>query len=108
MEENKLTDNEDTVIKADYSGLWEGIYYLSFFVFFNLFILPLVPKQYSLNHNFSVAGILYGFAGCIAGIVIYRVVRDMPVWVKSGIIFIVYALVLYQLITHADSFTVAR
>ena len=48
----------------------------------------------------------YGTIGVFAGMGVYRLVRNAPVWLKWGSFCSFYAAVMYQLITHVDRFTI--
>jgi Ca2+/Na+ antiporter len=105
------TMEDSTVSKADYSGFWEGMTCLTCYVFSCLFIMPNMhahDKKYNFDAAFGTEGILFGFAGAIAGLLVYRIIRNRPNWLKLTVILVMYACILFQLISHAERFTVHR
>ncbi|HAE13733.1 MAG: hypothetical protein H6548_10260 [Chitinophagales bacterium] len=99
-------DTTETAQRPDWSDMWEGLYYLSFFIFATLVVIPNLGKTLTFGYDFRIAMIPYGTIGVFAGMGVYRLVRNAPVWLKMGIILLIYAAVMYQLITHVDRFTI--
>ncbi len=92
--------------KLDLSQMWDGMYYLSFFIFFILVVIPNLPKALTLNAYYPIAMVIYGALGVFIGIGVYNVIRKAPDAVKWSILIVLYAAVLFQLLTHVDRFMV--
>jgi len=87
--------------------LWEGFFYLAFFIFFCIFLIPNTPKAWSFDRYYPIAMITYGTAGIFTGRVAYLITRKMPGWVKTGIMVVLYTLVIYYLVSHYEKFSLA-
>lgn len=92
--------------KLDFSQMWDGLYYLSFYIFFILFVIPNLPKSLTLNGYYPIAMVIYGTIGVFTGIGVYRLVRNASEKLKWVILIVLYILVVYQLLTHVDRFMV--
>lgn len=92
--------------KLDLSQMWEGMFYLSFFILATLVVIPNLPKQYTFNLYYPIAMVIYGSIGVFAGIGVYRLVKHTGDWLKWGIVIAIYTAVIYQLITHVERFAV--
>ena len=92
--------------KLDYSQMWEGLYYLSFFIFFILVVIPRLPAALTLNAYYPIAMAVYGTIGVFTGIGVYRLVRNASDTLKWSIITVIYIAVVYQLLTHVERFMV--
>ncbi len=85
---------------------WEGFYYLSFFTFFIIFLIPYAPEKITFDDNYKIAMIPFGLAGVLTGRIAYLLTRNMPSWVKVTLMAVVYACLLYYLFTNTSRFTV--
>jgi hypothetical protein len=92
--------------KPDWSGVWEGLYYLTFFIFATLFVIPNLGKTLTFGYYFPVAMLIYGTAGTFVGIWVFALVRNRPVWLKTSILVLLLGLVMFQLVTHIDRFSI--
>jgi uncharacterized membrane protein len=90
----------------DPNMFWEGFYYLSFFIFFIIFLIPYAPKTITFDGNYKIAMIPFGIAGVLTGRVAFLLTRNMPSWVKVALMAVVYACLLYYLFTNVGRFTV--
>lgn len=97
---------EQSQDRPDWSQMWEGMYYLSFFIFATLVVIPNLGKDLTFGYYYPIAMIIYGAVGVFIGIGVYRLVRNTPLIIRWGIIIAIYVLVFYQLITHVDRFTI--
>jgi len=104
MEEQQSAKKEEQPFYPDM--LWEGYMYLAFFVFFCIYLIPNTPRSWSFGRYYPIAMITYGAAGVLVGRIAYIVTRKMPWWVKTAIVGILYALVIYYLLTHVHKFSV--
>lgn len=100
--ENTISNTEQ---KNEPIQFWGPFTYLTFFIFFNLILLPYAPKKIRL-HNYDIEMILYGAAGIFTGIVVYRIIKNTPVWFKFLLIGGMYAVILARLIIEWKLFTV--
>lgn len=101
MDNNSVsTEQENEPIE-----FWEPFTYLAFFIFFNLVLLPNAPKQIRMN-DYDIEIILYGAAGVVAGLIVYRFIRNTPSWFKFALVGGMYAIILLRLILHWKLFTV--
>jgi hypothetical protein len=99
-------NNAETGEKPNWSEMWEGLYYLSFFIFSTLVVIPNLGKSLTFGYYLPIAMVIYGTAGTFVGILVYRLVKNQALWIKWSFIVIIYVLVLYQLLTHVDRFTI--
>lgn len=86
--------------------LWEGFFYLAFFIFFCIYLIPNTPKSWSFDRYYPVAMLSYGTVGVLTGRLAYVVTRRMPAWFKIAIMVVLYTLVVYYLITHYEKFAI--
>ncbi len=84
---------------------WEGFYYLSFFIFFNIVLIPYTPKSWSFDRYYPIALITYGFAGVLCGIFAFRLVKNAPGWLKFAIMAVLYGIMLFYLFDNVHRFT---
>ncbi|KRP08167.1 MAG: hypothetical protein ABR95_10040 [Sphingobacteriales bacterium BACL12 MAG-120813-bin55] len=99
-------ENKGENSRVDWSHMWEGLYYLSFFILATLVVIPNLGKTLTLGYYYPVAMLIYGTIGVLAGIFVYRLVQHAAAWIKMGIIVAIYLAVFYQLLTHLDRFTI--
>jgi len=92
--------------RVDWSQMWEGVYYLSFFVFSTLIVIPNLGKDLTLGYYYPIAMLIYGTIGVFTGIGVYKLVKNAPVSIRWSIIIAIYISVFYQLITHVERFTI--
>jgi len=85
---------------------WQGFFYLSFFIFANIVLIPYTPKSWSFGRYYPVAMIFYGGAGLLLGMIAYRLLKDAPGWVKTVIVTTLYAIILYYLMDNIERFTI--
>jgi hypothetical protein len=99
-------ENKEANNGVDWSQMWEGLYYLSFFILATLVVIPNMGKTLTLGYYYPVAMLIYGTIGVFVGIFVYRLVQNAAAWLKMGIIVAIYVAVFYQLLTHLDRFTI--
>lgn len=104
MEDQQQVQNDQQEFHPDL--LWEGFIYLAFFTFFCIYLIPNTPKAWSFDRYYPVAMITYGLAGMLTGRVVYVITRKTPWWVKTAIVGVLYAFVIYYLVTHVDRFSI--
>lgn len=85
---------------------WEGFYYLSFFVFFCIVLIPYTPKALSFDRYYPLALITYGLAGLICGAVAFRILKNAPPWMKFSVVAILYIILIYYLIDNMHHFAI--
>jgi len=88
---------------------WEGFFYLSFFIFANIVLIPYTPKKLSFlsfNGYYPLAMITYGLGGLFAGMLVFRLVKNAPSWVKFTIVAVIYATILYYLVDNIERFMI--
>lgn len=101
MENNINTiENKNTPIE-----FWGPFIYLTFFIFFNLVLLPNANPAIRLN-NYDIEIIIYGAVGIFVGIFVYRLIKNTPNWFKFIFVAVLYAMILIRLILHWKLFTV--
>jgi hypothetical protein len=84
---------------------WGPFIYLAFFIFFNLVLLPEAPAKIRMR-NYDIEMIVYGAAGIFTGMLIYRIIKNTPTWVKLLLVCAVYGIILIRLIDEWRIFTV--
>jgi branched-subunit amino acid ABC-type transport system permease component len=101
----KLQDNTE---EQEYTPnmFWEGFFYLTFFIFANIVLIPYTPKSWSFGRYYPVAMIIYGAAGLAAGMIAYRLLKNAPNWVKATIVSILYAIIIFYLVDNIERFTI--
>lgn len=85
---------------------WEGFYFLSFFIFFNIVLIPYAPKSLTLNEYYPVAMIFFGLAGLGTGRIAYLIMKNWPQWTKFMLHVVLYGIILLYLIDNIEKFTV--
>lgn len=85
---------------------WQGFYYLSFFVFFCIVLIPNTPKSLSFDRYYPLALISYGLVGLACGMLAYRIMRNTAAWMKFAVVAILYIFLLYYLIDNLHKFAI--
>lgn len=85
---------------------WEGFFYIGFYIFFIMVLIPYLPKSLSFNRYYPVAMVTFGLPGILCGILTYRIVKNMPEWVKITIMGGIFLTIIFYLVTHFDRFTI--
>jgi len=83
---------------------WEGFFYLSFFVFFCIVLIPYTPKALSFDRYYPLALITYGIVGLISGAIAYKLLKNAASWVKFVVMAILYIVMIYYLIDNMHHF----
>ncbi|MBC8045665.1 MAG: hypothetical protein H7Y00_02620 [Fimbriimonadaceae bacterium] len=114
MENTTINSAEE--IKNEPINFWGPFTYMTFFIFFNLIILPnidmwlhkLFPSKniHIRMNNYDIEMILYGSAGIFTGIIVYRIIQNTPSWFKFILIGGMYGIILGRLIIEWKLFTV--
>lgn len=92
--------------KQDANLFWEGFYFLSFFIFFNIVLIPCAPKALTFNQYYPVAMILFGGAGLLTGRGCYLIMKNWPQWTKFTLHAALYIIILIYLINNIEKFTI--
>ena len=103
MENNQPIQEQQEAFEPNM--FWEGFFYLSFFIFTNIVLIPYTPKSWSFGRYYPIALITYGAVGVVAGLITFRIVKNAPNWVKFGIMAILYIIMLAYLLTNVHRFT---
>lgn len=85
---------------------WEGFYFLSFFIFFNIVLIPYAPKSLTFNQYYPIAMIIFGGAGLITGRVCYLIMKNWPQWTKFSLHVVLYGIILFYLVENIQKFTI--
>lgn len=85
---------------------WEGFYYLSFFVFFIIVLIPYAPKSITFDQYYPIAMIPFGIAGFLCGAITFRILKNTSSKVKFAVMAILYAVLIYYLLTNIQNFSV--
>jgi hypothetical protein len=88
---------------------WGGFFYLTFFIFFNIVLIPYTPKKLSFltfDGYYPVAMIIYGLAGLFTGMLMFKLLKNAPNWVKLALVSVLYAIILYYLVDNIERFQI--
>lgn len=85
---------------------WEGFYYLTFFVFFCIVLIPYTPKALSFDRYYPLALITYGLVGLICGVIAYKILKNAPSWLKFAVVAVLYIVMIYYLIDNMHHFAI--
>ncbi len=92
--------------KQDPNLFWEGFYFLTFFIFFNIVLIPYAPKSLTFDQYYPVAMIFFGGTGLLVGRGCYLVMKNWPEWTKFTLHAVLYLIILYYLIDNIEKFTI--
>ena len=92
--------------KHDPNLFWEGFFYLSFFVFFDIVVIPYAPKSITFDQYYPLAMILVGGAGQFIGMLAFRIMKNWPSIIKFALFVVMYGIILWYLIENIQKFTV--
>lgn len=92
--------------RHDPNLFWEGFYFLSFFIFFNVVLIPYAPKSLTLNQYYPVAMLFFGGTGLLVGRGAYLLMKRWPEWTKFLLHCVIYGIILVYLVANIQKFTV--
>ena len=102
LEQNKPQEQE-----YQPNMFWEGFFYLTFFIFANIVLIPYTPKSWSFGRFYPIAMITYGLAGLLTGMIMFRLLKNAPNWLKFAVVAVLYAIILYYLVDNIERFMIA-
>ncbi len=102
MENKQPEPQEEQVFQPNM--FWEGFYYLTFFVFFCIVLIPYTPKALSFDRYYPLALITYGIVGLIFGAIAFKFLKNAPSWLKFTVVAILYAILIYYLVDNMHQF----
>lgn len=101
-----LSNQQDQQQQHNPNLFWEGFFYLSFFVFFDIVVIPYAPKSITFDQYYPLAMVIVGGAGLFVGMLAFRVMKNWPNFIKAGLFVVMYGIILWYLIENINKFTV--